>query len=129
MGCVVYDIHNVTGARCDYGIYLGASATNWSRLHRLSSQAIVAENVPQPNIHFTATRYNGGPVGEHMGHVACILGVTDVSTCVGLYLLLFQHFDNWPKDKLICVHAEERTTAAVLLLAELYQRSVHVCQQ
>ena len=61
-----------------------------------------------------------------MGQCAC-LGVTDVSTCVGLYLLLFQHFENWPKDKLICVHAEERTTAAVLLLAELYQRSVHVC--
>ena len=27
----------------------------------------------------------------------------------------------------ICAHAEGRTTAAVILLAELYQRSVHIC--
>ncbi len=33
----------------------------------------------------------------------------------------------WPNDRVICVHAEERTTAAVLLLAELYQKPVHVC--
>ena len=33
----------------------------------------------------------------------------------------------WPSDRVICVHAEERTTAAILLLAELYQHHVHVC--
>ena len=33
----------------------------------------------------------------------------------------------WPSDRVICVHAEERTTAAILLLAELYERHVHVC--
>ena len=27
----------------------------------------------------------------------------------------------------MCVHAEEKTTAAVLLLAELYKKRVHVC--
>ena len=43
----------------------------------------------------------------------------------GVYI--FQHFENWPKSKTLCVHAEGETTAAVLLLAELYQRSVHVC--
>ena len=27
----------------------------------------------------------------------------------------------------ICCHAEGRTTAAVLLVAQLYQRPVHIC--
>ena len=41
--------------------------------------------------------------------------------------LLMQHFEMWSSDRVICVHAEERTTAAILLVAELYQRHVHVC--
>ena len=40
---------------------------------------------------------------------------------------LAQQFEHWPKDRPICVHAEEKTTAAVILLAELYNRHVHVC--
>lgn len=38
-----------------------------------------------------------------------------------------QHFEHWPKNRPICVHAEEKSTAAVILLAELYKRHVHVC--
>lgn len=40
---------------------------------------------------------------------------------------LTQHFEHWPKNRPICVHAEEKSTAAVILLAELYKRHVHVC--
>ena len=43
------------------------------------------------------------------------------------HLILLQHFEHWPKGVPICVHAEGRTTAAVILLASLYNRSVHVC--
>jgi carbamoyl-phosphate synthase/aspartate carbamoyltransferase/dihydroorotase len=38
-----------------------------------------------------------------------------------------KHFQTWPNNRVICVHAEERSTAAVLLLADLYKRPVHVC--
>ena len=38
-----------------------------------------------------------------------------------------KHFESWPKEVPICVHAEGRTTAAVILLASLNNRSVHVC--
>jgi len=38
-----------------------------------------------------------------------------------------QHFKHWPKNAPICVHAEKRTVAAVLWLADLYSRSVHFC--
>lgn len=49
--------------------------------------------------------------------------------CVYVYFLFycFQHFQSWPRKRLICVHAEAHTMAAVILLAELYKRHVHVC--
>lgn len=42
-------------------------------------------------------------------------------------LYIDQHVLNWPKDLPLCVHAEGKTTAAILLLAELSKRPVHVC--
>ena len=42
-------------------------------------------------------------------------------------MLCWQHFEQWPKHVPICCHAEGRTTAAVILLAQLYQRPVHIC--
>jgi carbamoyl-phosphate synthase/aspartate carbamoyltransferase/dihydroorotase len=45
----------------------------------------------------------------------------------GFMYLVLQHFENWPKGVPICVHAEGRTTAAVILLASLNNRSVHIC--
>jgi carbamoyl-phosphate synthase/aspartate carbamoyltransferase/dihydroorotase len=38
-----------------------------------------------------------------------------------------QHFDNWPRKYPLCVHAESQTTAAVLLLATLHNRPIHIC--
>ncbi|KAF7990426.1 hypothetical protein HCN44_000231 [Aphidius gifuensis] len=38
-----------------------------------------------------------------------------------------EHFENWPTKYPLCVHAEGQTTAAVLLLASLHNRPVHVC--
>jgi len=39
----------------------------------------------------------------------------------------FQHFEHWPKHLTLCAHAEGTHTAAVILIAELYKRPVHVC--
>lgn len=38
-----------------------------------------------------------------------------------------KHFDSWPKKSPLCVHAESQTTAAVLLLATLHNRPIHIC--
>lgn len=38
-----------------------------------------------------------------------------------------KHFESWPKKYPLCVHAEGQTTAAVLLLASLHSRPIHVC--
>lgn len=37
------------------------------------------------------------------------------------------HFQFWPKNMPICVHAEGKTLAAVLLFVHLYERPVHFC--
>ena len=44
------------------------------------------------------------------------------------YLLLsLQHLEAWPKNIPVCVHAEERTLAAVLMMANLANQPLHIC--
>jgi hypothetical protein len=43
------------------------------------------------------------------------------------HFIFFQHLNNWPKHLPICCHAEGQTTAAILLLAELCDRPIHIC--
>lgn len=38
-----------------------------------------------------------------------------------------QHFETWPSHLPIVAHAERQTLAAVLMVAQLTQRSVHIC--
>ena len=38
-----------------------------------------------------------------------------------------QHFEKWPKHLPIVAHAEKQTVAAILLVAQLYQRPVLIC--
>uniref|UniRef100_A0A2K5TQX2 Carbamoyl-phosphate synthetase 2, aspartate transcarbamylase, and dihydroorotase n=1 Tax=Macaca fascicularis TaxID=9541 RepID=A0A2K5TQX2_MACFA len=38
-----------------------------------------------------------------------------------------QHFETWPSHLPIVAHAEQQTLAAVLMVAQLTQRSVHIC--
>lgn len=38
-----------------------------------------------------------------------------------------QHVANWPEHRPLCVHAEGKITAAILLIAELSKRPVHIC--
>ena len=44
-----------------------------------------------------------------------------------MVLVFNQHAGNWPKHRPLCVHAEGKTTAAILLIAELLSRPVHIC--
>lgn len=38
-----------------------------------------------------------------------------------------QHFQQWPQHLPIVAHAEGQTVAAVLMVAQLHQRPVHIC--
>ena len=50
-----------------------------------------------------------------------------VSSYCFVFFTALQHFAEWPSTRPICVHAEAKTTAAVILMAELYKKPIHVC--
>lgn len=87
-------------ARCDYGIYLGASAENHRTYASLASQACGLK------LYLDLTY---GP-----------LQVEGIS-------LQWSHLVAWPCDRPLAVHAEGRSLAAILLLAMLQERPIHVC--
>ncbi|KAG5446610.1 cad protein, variant 2 [Clonorchis sinensis] len=88
-------------AYCDYGLFVGATADN------------------------------AGSVGQLGGHVVGLkmyLNETFSTLSLSGKLNIWKkHFETWPISKPICCHAEGETMAAVLLLAELTGRSVHIC--
>jgi dihydroorotase-like cyclic amidohydrolase len=86
-------------AHCDFGFYLGATSDN-------AGKSVASRTVAGLKIYIDETY---GP-----------LRVRDLSTLMG-------HFRYWPRDKPIAVHAEGLATAMVIGLAQLYDRSVHIC--
>jgi carbamoyl-phosphate synthase/aspartate carbamoyltransferase/dihydroorotase len=87
-------------ARCDYGIFLGAGADNFSSAFQLASQVCGLKM-------YLDQTY--GPLR--------LEGIA----------VLRDHIGNWPSDRPLAVHAEERSLAAALLIATLYERPLHIC--
>ena len=87
-------------AVCDYGLYLGASADNSVLLPELAARSCGLKMYL--NETFNALKM------DQLSYVR-------------------QHFEQWPKNKPICCHAEQLPLAAVLFFAELYERHVHIC--
>ncbi len=88
-----------TKARCDYGLYLGAGADNSDKLVALASHAAGLKMYLDQTF---------GP-----------LRLDDMT-------LWAKHFNAWPKHLPIVAHAEGRSMAAVILMAALYDRSIHL---
>ncbi len=86
-------------ARCDYAQFLGAGADN-----RASAPALAA-----------------GVAGLKM-----YLDQTYGPLRLDALSAWQAHFASWPADRPIVAHAEDRTLAAVLLMAALYDRPVHL---
>ncbi|XP_012269304.2 CAD protein isoform X2 [Athalia rosae] len=89
-----------SGARCDYALFMGASSDNFGTVHELAPMA--------------------AGLKMYLNETYTSLKLTDLTVWI-------KHFSNWPKKYPLCVHAEGQTTAAVLLLATLYNRPIHVC--
>ncbi|KAI5721517.1 hypothetical protein M8J77_021715 [Diaphorina citri] len=88
------------GARCDYALYVGASNDNYTSLLELAPLAAALK--------------------MYLNQTYSTLQLNDLSVWA-------KHFENWPKKYPLCVHAEKETVAAVLMLATIQKRSVHVC--
>jgi carbamoyl-phosphate synthase/aspartate carbamoyltransferase/dihydroorotase len=88
-----------TKARCDYAQYLGAGPDN------IEAAPLLAGEVAGLKMYLDQTY---GP-----------LRLDEMN-------LWAEHFERWPKAAPIVAHAESRTMAAVLLMAQLFDRSVHI---
>lgn len=87
-------------ARCDYGLYVGGSMRNAAKLHE------VAEQSAGLKLYLDATY---GPL--HLGGISSWI----------------EHLRDWPDIRPIAAHAEGKTLAALLFLAAVYNRHVHIC--
>jgi carbamoyl-phosphate synthase / aspartate carbamoyltransferase / dihydroorotase len=87
-------------ARCDYGIHLGAGDDNVQTAHALAPQ------VTGLKLYLDQTF---GP-----------LRLDDLD-------LLLQHMERWPAAWPVLCHAEGRTVAACILVAQLTGKQVHIC--
>ncbi len=87
-------------ARCDYGIYLGAGADN------IETAAALAPRTCGLKMYLDQT------FGS--------LRMDDLAS-------LMAHMARWPAHKPLAVHAEGRTVAAAILVAQLAGRAVHIC--
>ncbi|KAG5900498.1 hypothetical protein JTB14_010909 [Gonioctena quinquepunctata] len=88
------------GARCDYALFVGASSDNFSTISELASEAAALKMYL--NETFTTLRLNDLDIWA-------------------------KHLANWPKRAPLCVHAERQTTAAIILMASLQNRPIHIC--
>ena len=88
-----------TKARCDYGQFLGAGPDNAQSAVELAPRA----------------------AGLKM-----YLDQTYGPLRLDAMTLWMEHFEHWPQEAPIVAHAETRTMAAVLLMAQIFDRSVHI---
>lgn len=88
------------GCRCDYALFVGASSDNAALLPSIASST--------------------AGLKMYLNDTYSTLKMDNVS-------LWMEHFEKWPKHLPIVAHAEKQTVAAILLVAQLYQRPVHIC--
>lgn len=87
-------------ARCDYALYVGAGTTNCDTAAEIAPQA--ASLKMYLNETFTTLRLDDMTIWQ-------------------------KHLQNWPKKFPICAHAEREKTGAVILMASLLDRPIHIC--
>jgi carbamoyl-phosphate synthase/aspartate carbamoyltransferase/dihydroorotase len=87
-------------ARCDYAQYLGAGPDNAAILPGIAS---------------------------HSAGLKMYLDQTYGQLRLDDMTLWMNHFTHWPRHLPVVAHAESRTLAAVILVAALYDRSIHLC--
>lgn len=89
-------------ARCDYGLYLGAS------------------QAPLSAGDLAALAPDAAGLKMYLNHTFGPLLLEDMS-------LWMHYFEHTPKNMPIATHAEGHTLAAVILMAQLYKRPLHLC--
>lgn len=86
-------------ARCDFGQYIGANADNAQRIISLAKQS--------------------AGLKMYLDQTYGLLRLDDMRQWMS-------HFEHWPLDRPIIAHAEGRSLAAIILVAQMFDRPVHL---
>lgn len=95
----VIDISKLN-ARCDYALFVGASNTNYTSISELAPQAAAMK--------------------MYLNKTFTTLQMDDM----GIWR---KHLEFWPKNYPLCVHAVGATQSAIILLASMLDRPLHIC--
>jgi carbamoyl-phosphate synthase/aspartate carbamoyltransferase/dihydroorotase len=87
-------------AYCDYGVFVGANLDNWAEISSLAPEA----------------------AGLKM-----YLDVTFGPLLLDDTTAWMQHFEYWPENRPIVAHAEGANIPALIFVASLFNRHVHIC--
>lgn len=87
-------------AHCDFGLYLGATEDNAS---------------------------DGPPLSHRVAGLKIYMGQTYGPLKMADLAALMAHFQSWPADRPIAVHAEGLAMAGAIALARLYGKQLHIC--
>ncbi|XP_045519117.1 CAD protein isoform X2 [Pieris brassicae] len=87
-------------ARCDYALFVGASTNNTDSAAELAPQAAALK--------------------MYLNETYTTLKLDDMTVWQ-------KHLQNWPKKVPICAHAEKEKTGAIILMASLLDRPIHIC--
>lgn len=88
------------GARCNYGLFLGAAEKNAEEVADISAEAVGLKMYLDQTF---------GPL-----KLDCLNTRLD-------------HFRNWPRHKIISIHAERDNIESSILLASMFDRPIHIC--
>ena len=111
-------------ARCDFAQFVGAGPDNAS-WGRHTARAALAWPPGQANTDGTPVR-DSKALPRGAAGLKMYLDSTFGQLRLDDMTLWMQHFQNWPKDMPIVAHAESRSMAAVILMAAIYDRPVHI---
>ncbi|CAH0604653.1 unnamed protein product [Chrysodeixis includens] len=87
-------------ARCDYALFMGASTSNCETAAEMAPQAAALK--------------------MYLNETYTTLKLDDMTVWQ-------RHLQNWPKKMPVCAHAEREKTGAIILMASLLDRPIHIC--
>uniref|UniRef100_A0A672S9E1 CAD protein-like n=1 Tax=Sinocyclocheilus grahami TaxID=75366 RepID=A0A672S9E1_SINGR len=74
--------------------------------------------------------FSSGTAAALAGGITMVCAMPNTNPAIITFVFndaVCHHFEKWPKHLPIVAHAEKQTVAAILMVAQLYQRPVHIC--
>ncbi|XP_063727618.1 multifunctional protein CAD-like isoform X2 [Symsagittifera roscoffensis] len=106
-------------ARCDFALFIGATETNAGLIPALTKSTALGI-MEDGSGDKKPLQVTGSAVKMYLNDTYSTLKLSNMSDWM-------KHFELCPRDLPLCVHAEGHTMGSAILLAEMFDRHVHIC--